>query len=89
MATSGLFSEIKSFLIQAGAGVLASAITAYLAVPEQQLNLGSLALGIVAIPLFLLLGAVGVGLYGLFVVINLIDVIATKIGIFDSFDGMS
>lgn len=89
MATSGFLVEIKSFFVQTGAGVLASAITAYFAIPEQQLDLGSLALGIFAVPLFLFLGAIGIGLYGLFALIHLIDVIATKIGIFDNFDGMS
>jgi hypothetical protein len=80
MAKSGIGADIKSFLIQASAGVLASAVTAYLTVPEQQLYLGSLAFGLLIIPLSLFLGGIGAWLFGLYLMIKVIDMIITWIG---------
>ena len=86
MSESTRFASIKSFLIQAGAGVVASAVAALFTVPDQQLQLSSLALGIASIPIFLALAAGSLFLYGLYLIIHVIDLIATKLHLFDAFD---
>jgi len=83
MEERGFFNGLKSFLIQAGAGFLASALAAWATIPGQNIELGTLALGIIAIPVFLGLAAIGCSLYGLFIVIKIVDAIATKLHLFD------
>jgi hypothetical protein len=82
------FSNLKSFLIQAAAGVAAAAITAFLGAPEQQLQFGTLAVGLIAIPLFLLGGVGAIFLYGLYLVVHIVEVLATKLDIIDMVDGL-
>jgi hypothetical protein len=81
--SDGRFSSLKSFLIQAAAGVVAAAVGALITVPDQKMELGVLALGLAAIPLFMLLGAAAVGLYGIFLAIKVLDLILTKLDFFD------
>lgn len=86
MTTSTRFASVKSFLIQAAAGVAAAAVAALLAAPDQQIHLGTLAMGLIALPLFLLAGASAVFLYGLYLVIHVVEVVATKLHIIDMID---
>lgn len=83
MSEKDKMSGLKLFLIQAGAGFLASAAAAWLVVPSHSVDFAAITLGVVAIPIALGLAAIGCSFYGIFVLIKIVDVIATKIGIFD------
>lgn len=50
------------------------------------MQLGSFALGIVAIPLVFLLGSAALALYGLYLIVHVIEVLAVKLHILDIFD---
>ncbi len=68
-------------------GLVASAIAAYAFVPSTEVDLGTIGLTIAVIPLFLLLGLGAMALYSLYMIVNLIEFLAVKIGILDFFDG--
>jgi hypothetical protein len=86
MSERGFLGGLKSFLIQAGAGFLASAAAAWLTIPGQNIELGTLAIGIIVIPIALGLAVIGCSLYGVFVVIKVVDAVATKMHLFDADD---
>lgn len=68
-------------------GLVTSAIAAYAFAPNTEVDLGTIGLTIAAIPLFLLLGLSAMALYSLYMIVNLIEFLAVKIGILDIFDG--
>lgn len=84
--SSSFLAGTKSFLINTGAGVASAAILALFTMPEQSLQLNSLALGLLSIPIFLAMGSLAIVIYGLYLVIKIIDAVATHIGIFDAGD---
>jgi hypothetical protein len=77
------FASFKSFLVQAAAGVVAAGVGALIFVPDQKLELGSLAIGLLSIPLFLALGALASALYGFYLIIRIVEAIAVKFNILD------
>ncbi len=89
MRSLGFLADIKSFLIQAAAGILSSAVVALITIPDKNLELGSLALGVVSIPIFFALGELAISIYGILIIIKIVDVVATKLHLFDAFDDFS
>ncbi len=78
---------LKDGVINVFWGLVASAIAAYAFVPSTNVDFGTIGLTIAAIPLFLLLGLGAISLYSLYMIANLIEFLAVKIGILDLFDG--
>ncbi len=78
---------LKDGVINVIWGLVASAIAAYAFAPSTEVDFGSIGLTIAAIPLFLLLGLGGIALYSLYMIVNLVEFLAVKIGILDFFDG--
>lgn len=76
-------STLKSIVVQTASGILIAAIAAFLGLPEQNIDLGSLSMGLLAIPMFVLLGGVALALYLLYGVIHMVDAIATKLDVLD------
>jgi hypothetical protein len=76
-------STVKSFLVQAAAGILAAAVGALVTVPEQALQLNSLALGLLSIPIFLALGAAALFLYSVYLIIRVLEGIVSHLDLFD------
>jgi hypothetical protein len=70
-------------------GVISSAIYAFLFAPDQQVQLGSLSTHIMTIPLFFLLGAAALALFGLYLIVHLIEILAVKLHILDFWDAGS
>lgn len=78
---------IKSWITNIVLGLISSAIFAFFVAPDQQVQIGSLAFGLVAIPLALLIGSAALALYGLYLVIHIVEVVAVKLHLLDFFDG--
>lgn len=77
---------IKAWLTNIALGLISSAIFAFFIAPDQQIQLGSWALGLVAIPVALMLGSAAIALYGLYLVIHVIEIVAVKLHIIDGLD---
>lgn len=74
---------VTNFLVEVAAGVTVSAIGVYFISPETSVELSVLAVGLISIPIFMFLGAAAVFLYGLYLVVKVLDWIATHLGLFD------
>ncbi len=77
---------LKSWIASIILGLISSAIFTFIIAPDQQVQLGSFSLGILAIPLFFLLGSAALSLYGMYLIVHIIEIIAVKIGIISDFD---
>ena len=82
-----MFKFLKDGAINVFWGLVASAIAAYAVAPDTNVDLGNIGLTILAIPLFMALGAGAIALYSLYMLANLVELLAVKIGILDLFDG--
>jgi hypothetical protein len=80
---------IKSWITNIVLGLISSAIFAFLIAPDQQVQLGSLAVGLISIPIALALAAAAVALYAIYAIVHLVEVIAVKTGVLDLFDAGS
>ncbi len=74
-------------LIEIATGIVTTALCAYLFAPQAQVELGTIAAGVIAVPIFILLACVSAGLYSLFLIVRVIELIATKLDLFDITDG--
>ena len=83
---AGVLKFLKARTIEIATGLVSSAIFAYLTVPDQQLQLGAIGLGIMAIPLFLGLASLGAGLFGLYLLVKIVEILGTKLHLFDLLD---
>ena len=77
---------IKSWITNIVLGLISSAIFAFLIAPDQQVQLGSLALGVIAIPLAFMLGSAALVIYSLYLIIRIVEIVAVKLHILDYFD---
>ena len=71
-------AKVKSFLVSVASSILASAIFALFTIPDEQLHLSDFALGVISIPIFLALAAFSSGIYGIYLIIKLVDILLTK-----------
>ena len=89
MRLERFISSLKSFLVQVAASVFAGALVARFGLPEAEVNLSSLALGVAVIPVFLLLGGIAATVLLLYGVVFVIDKALHALDLFDGLDGLS
>ncbi len=77
---------MKARAIEIGTGLISSAIFAILVLPDEQVNLGSLGLGLIAIPVFLILIIGSLGFYFIYALMRIIEMILTKLEVFHNID---
>lgn len=83
MKTSKLRSFVESVLVRAAAAIAAALITAPFIHTSTEISTDNAHLGSTSLPIVLVLGMVLVGLLALWVLVHVLDLLATFIGLFD------